>query len=460
MTGKILIVDDVATNRIVLKVKLERACYETLLATNGAEALRQAREARPDLILLDVQLPDIDGVAVCEALRADPATRTIPIVMISAHADPAVKLRALRAGADEFLLKPLNEAILLARLRSLMRMRAAVEELRLRDATCHELGFAEAAESFAHTPRVVLVGGRGGEAVLWKSALAPHLRDGISVADRDTVLADAAADLSPELFVIAADIERAGDGLRLMSELRSRPATRHAAICIVAAPGARDTAAMALDLGANDLVFGDFLGEELALRIGAQIAHKRLSDRLRATVADGLRLAVIDPLTGLYNRRYALPHIERIAERAAQSGRSFAVMVLDIDRFKAVNDTYGHAAGDAVLVEIAARMRASLRDVDMLARIGGEEFLVALPEAGLEAAQIAAERLRRVIAERPVRLAGNGGEIAMTLSVGMAMGGGAGSGTTADAIIKAADLALLHSKTDGRNLVTVSRSAA
>jgi two-component system cell cycle response regulator len=198
--------------------------------------------------------------------------------------------------------------------------------------------------------------------------------------------------------------------------------------------------------------------EEVVIRLRTQIQRKRMADRLRATMADGLRLALIDPLTGLYNRRYALPHITRIAERAQETGRSFAVMLLDLDRFKAVNDTYGHAAGDVVLAEVAQRIRNSLRGVDLVARIGGEEFLVALPDTALDAARGTAERLRRIIADRPIRLPGALGEITVTASVGLAMGGA--DGVAVEQVVDFADQALLGSKSEGRNLVTVSRSAA
>lgn len=458
MAGKILIVDDVATNRIVLKVKLASAAYDTVQAANGADALRLAREARPDLILLDVQLPDIDGISVCERLKADPATRSIPVVMITAFRDPAARLRGLRAGAEEFLTKPLDEHLLLARLRSLLRARETEEELKLRDTTWRDLGFAESAVAFEAPASIVLVGGRRDRAHGWRQDLTRVFGPHVSVLDREEVLADAAALGGTDLFVIPADMDRAGDGLRLMSELRARPGTRHAAVCILVAGEARETAAVALDLGANDLMAEDAPVEEIMIRLRTQIARKRMSDRLRASMADGLRLALIDPLTGLYNRRYALPHVARIAERSQETGRMFAVMLLDLDRFKAVNDTYGHAAGDAVLVEVAQRLRGSLRSVDLVARIGGEEFLVALPDTTLDAARGTAERLRRIIGDRPVRLPGTAGEIAVTASVGLAMGGA--EGVAVEQVVDFADQALLGSKSDGRNLVTVGRSAA
>ena len=456
MAGKILIVDDVATNRIVLKVKLAAAYYETVQAASGAEAIALTREVRPDLVLLDVELPDMDGITVCERLKADPATRDIPVVMITAFHDTARKMEALQAGAEEVFWKPLDEMVLLARLRSLLRARETAEQLGLRDSTYRELGFAEPAPDFAPKALVGLVAGQADTALAWKRALQPHLEDRILVLDREAALGSYPGGRVPDVFVVAADLARPGEGLGLMSDLRSRPATRYSSVCVMLPAERREVAAVALDFGAADLLEDSADPAEMAIRIQTQIARKRQSDRLRASVADGLRLAMTDPLTGLHNRRYALPHLARIAERAEATGRRFAVMVLDLDRFKAINDTLGHAAGDAVLVEVAERLRSNLRAVDLIARFGGEEFLVALPDTTAEAARATAERLCRVVGERPVRLK-EGDSVRVTTSVGLVLGERGSPGV--EELIGLADAALLESKARGRNLVTLADRA-
>ena len=457
MSGRILIVDDVATNRIVLKVKLANARYEVLQAASAAEALSLARSQLPHLILLDVKLPNSDGVEVLRALRADPQTALIPVVMVTAFQDPETRLEALRAGADDFITKPFDELVLLARLRALLRARETVEELRLREATIRDLGLADADLEPEQPFSVALIAALPEQAILWKSALIPLLPAAtVTVFTRDEALMEASTLNAPDAYIIACDLARAGDGLRLMSELRSRPNTRYATICIALPETLRETAAVALDLGASDLLPIDmsapYAAEECAIRLRAQILRKRTLDRQRASVVDGLRLATIDPLTGIFNRRYALPHLRRITERAAQTGRQFAVMVIDVDRFKGVNDTYGHAAGDEVLIDIASRLTMNMREVDMIARIGGEEFLAVMPEITLELARMVAERVCKVISERPVRLR-DGTEIAVTVSIGLAMGRG-GEDVS---IVDDADQALLYSKAEGRNQVTISK---
>jgi two-component system cell cycle response regulator len=460
VAGKILIVDDVATNRIVLKVKLAAAYYETIQASSGKEALGIARSARPDLVLLDVELPDMDGIAICRRLKSDPQTREIPIVMITAFRDNIRKIEALEAGADEVFWKPLDELVLLARLRSLLRARETSEQLGLRDSTYRELGFAEPRQDFASQSLIGLVAGDLKTALNWKQELLPHLSDRMVILDRDGAMSDFRDSAVPDVFLVAADLSQPGEGLRLMSELRSRPATRYSSICMVLSETARETAAVALDLGANDLIEAQADPAEMAQRVRTQIVRKRQADKLRESLADGLRLAMTDPLTGLHNRRYAMPHLARIAERAVAAGRRFAVMVIDLDRFKTINDTYGHAAGDAVLVEVAKRLRANLRVVDLIARIGGEEFLVALPDTTIDAARATAERLRRMLAGMPVMIS-EGCCISVTMSIGLAIGNSKDSeNLSVDRMIALADRALMDSKADGRNQVTVGRSAA
>jgi len=151
-----------------------------------------------------------------------------------------------------------------------------------------------------------------------------------------------------------------------------------------------------------------------------------------------------------------------IAE-AANTGHPFAVMLLDLDRFKAVNDTYGHIVGDDVLIEAGKRLGENLREIDLLARYGGEEFVIALPETGLEGASIAAERLRRVIGEVPICLASHGIEVPVTVSIGVAVFSGGETGNSLPApqnLIEQADAALYASKSDGRNLVTFAGGRA
>ncbi|WP_224815537.1 diguanylate cyclase domain-containing protein [Hasllibacter sp. MH4015] len=455
MAGRILVVDDVATNRIVMKVKLAAACYAVEQAENGADAIRAARESRPDLILLDVMMPDMNGLDVCRALKRDPATADIPIVLITALTDTDAKMDGLEAGADDFLTKPVEEVTLLARVRSLLRARDTVRELEMRDDTVSAMGFAEAATGFTAKQkpgRIALVapGPRG--AVLWKTAINDRLDAEVRIIPREAALAEATATghAAPDVFVISVDLAQRNEGLRLLSDLRSRPGTRHAASIMILPEGDSERAAIALDLGASDVLHDPFDAKELAIRIGVQLDRKRQSDRMRAGVRAGLEAAVTDPLTGLHNRRYALHRMEQML---AQPRPSLAVMMIDLDHFKSVNDRHGHGAGDAVLCEVANRLRAQLRGGDLLARMGGEEFLVALPGCDADHATECAERLRRAVADRPFNMGPTDGERHVTASIGLVLPHDPPGALSPEGLIDRADRALYHAKDQGRDQV-------
>lgn len=466
MGGRVLIADDVATNRIVMKVKLTAAGYLPVVVADGASCLAMARAEPPDLILLDLLLPDMAGTEVLRRLRADPATRRVPVVMFSASHAVDARIEAFRAGADEFLIKPLDDQTLLARVRSLMRAREAVAGLDAGFTAAgggHLLELAEAASPFQRPASVALVLQRPETAMFLKRNLTARMTDQLATVSPDQALAVGLQDgPAPDLFVIDADLAIQGGGLRLMSDLRSRAATRNAGFAIYRGTGSAVLPAMAFDLGANDLISAETAPAEMALRLQRLVALKQEADRLRASVQDGLRLAVIDPLTGLHNRRYGLAQLQAIADRARGTGAAFAVLVADIDRFKSINDRFGHGAGDSVLVEVAQRLRQNLRAGDLIARIGGEEFLIALPDIALAEARSIADRLCAAMSDQPFDVV-RGEALAVTLSIGLAIseaGETPAHVETVTDIFDRADRALMRSKAAGRNQVTISRRAA
>ena len=463
MVGKILIVDDVATNRIVMKVRLTVAGYSPLLAADAATGLRLALSEAPDLILLELSLPDMTGLHLLERLRAEPALRHVPIIVCSPILDAKARCAAFRAGADDFLQKPLDEQSLMARIRSFMRAKDEVEGFSSQHDGLAMSGLAEAQALFYQPGVIALISQRGDVAVKLRRDLAPHLADRVLAMTAEEAMAEGInPGVTPDVFLIESDFNGPGSGLRLMSELRSRTHTRHAAFCVQSGLGAAIGAAVAFDLGAHDFVPHIVPAEELALRMVRLLARKREADAMRASVQDRLRLAMIDSLTGLHNRRYGMAQLAAIADISRRSGQEFAVMVVDLDRFKSVNDRWGHAAGDAVLIEVADRLSRNLRDGDLLARIGGEEFLIALPETSLPLSRSIAERLCHAIEESPVRI-GDFAALNVTVSIGLASSVNSSMPCvkyTVSELIAGADRALLYAKSAGRNQVTISRTAA
>ncbi len=462
MSGQILLVDGSASQRLVLKSRLGAAWYGVSVAVDLAEAAAALALARPDLLLLDLASCGPGLAAFLRMLRGDPATAGIPAVGLCAPDRADLRTAALAAGADDVLPRPVDETVLLSRLRNLLRRRDALSEFAATAPEAAAFGLAEAAAGFEAPGRVAVVMGNPAAAAGLERALAPLLRDRLALLSRAEALADAAQGaVAPDLFLIDADLGGRGGGLKLCVELHGRGAARHAALCLLrpaAAAAAED--AMAFDLGIGDVIAPGTPAAEIALRLRALLRRKRWTDRLRARLRDGLRLAMTDPLTGLHNRRYAEEQLAAIAGRARALGATFAVMVVDLDRFKAVNDVHGHAAGDAVLVEVARRLKATLRGDDLLARIGGEEFLVVLPGVGLAEAEAVAGRLCAAMQERGFVLPSGRG-LLLTASIGLALGNdGAAAGEGVVSVIERADQALLRSKSAGRNQVTISRKVA
>ncbi len=456
MIGKILIVDDVSSNRIVFKVKLMAAGYQTVATADGDVALRLALVERPDIILLSLSL----GMAALQALKAHPQTRRIPVIVVAPQAQAAQRLQALRCGAEDFMIRPIDDQTLQARLRAVMRMRQALASMGgAADQGLGLLGLAEPAQTFALPGQIALVLPQADKALRLRRDLAGMGQDRFVIMAPEEVHTNPAG-AAPDVFLLHADLGATGGGLRVMSELLSRNSTRTASFCIWAPDTALTLSATAFDLGAHEVVDETMPTDELALRLHRLVARKREGDRLRASVADGLRMAVYDPLTGLHNRRYGMAQLAAIAERAGGAANEFAVLVVDIDRFKSVNDRWGHAAGDAVLIEVARRLSHSLRPLDLLARIGGEEFLIALPATPLADAQAIAQGLCRAVDGCAVVLA-DGTRAEVTISIGMTTGGGGPADPVqASELVAQADRALMHSKAHGRNQVTIVRRAA
>jgi two-component system cell cycle response regulator len=211
--------------------------------------------------------------------------------------------------------------------------------------------------------------------------------------------------------------------------------------------------AKGLDLGANDYLVRPVDRNELLARVRTQIRRKRLQDRLHENYSRSLSLALTDELTGLYNRRYVFAHMTELMARLSEGSAATTVMMFDIDHFKQVNDRYGHLAGDDVLRELAKRALHNVRSVDLVGRLGGEEFVVVMPETNLGGATIVADRLRLAVADEPF-LVGTGDKLPVTISIGLAITGQPED--TLEALLKRVDDALYAAKNGGRNRVVAA----
>lgn len=465
MHGKVLIIDPIATNRIVLRVKLAASHYDVLQAETIADAVRAIRKSMPDLILFSGTATDGGPLRLMARLQKTPAAGKVPVIALSCCASAADRMRMLAAGVDDVMQKPVDDALLVARVRSLVRAYASGSEWQLRDDTSRALGFAEATATFGSAQRVKLVTHSIKGIGPWQSALRGRTAAQVSACLPAHAVSGSADDDETDAFVFLVEPGADAEMLSLLATIRSHASTRHSAIMVILSKVNTALGAQMLDMGANDLMcFGPDVSE-VAQRLGTLLARKRQDDALRDTVRSGVEAAISDPLTGLHNRRYAMPHLARVAERSLRAKKPFAVMVADMDHFKLINDTYGHAAGDAVLVETANRLRENLRAVDLIARIGGEEFMIVLPGTNLASAKSAATRLCRVIGKRPFDLPGLDTPLLATVSIGMTVCDPVALTSvkcahSAEALLQRADKALYGAKAKGRNRVALNRPAA
>ena len=338
-------------------------------------------------------------------------------------------------------------------------------EWTLREGTSRALGFGEAIATFSPAQTVRIIAEDQSSATPWITALSDRINARTVFAKPATAVSDAEPGRTPDAFVLVIGSDEGPQMLQLLATIRSQANSRHCAILAVLDSDYATLGAQMLDMGANDLMRCTRSSEELALRLEALLSRKMVTDSLRDTVRSGIEAAVIDPLTGLHNRRYAMPHLSRIAERATRTGKPYAVMIADMDHFKRINDTLGHAAGDAVLVETARRLKENLRAVDLVARIGGEEFLIVLPGIGLGNARKAAKRLCQIIQDTPFEVPDRTAPVNATISIGMTVidpvnGTQSTVAQKPEALLDRADKALYGAKAKGRNRVILSRPAA
>lgn len=452
MTARVLVVDDILANVKLLQAKLTAEYFEVITAMNGADALEIAERAQPDIILLDVMMPGMDGFEVCRRLKSNQLTQHIPVVMVTALDQPSDRVNGLEAGADDFLTKPVNDTALFARVKSLVRLKMLTDELRSRASTSERMGLVEDElnlDSLADiSGRILLVEDRVGSVERIETALGES--NTLQVAADPQAALFAAAEEEWDLVLVSLSLKEF-DGLRLCSQLRSLDRTRNIPILIIVEP--EDTARMlrGLDIGVNDYIARPVDKNELKARARTQLRKRRFAEQLRANVTQSMEMAVTDALTGLYNRRYMEGHLNTLVSDAAQRGKAISLLIMDIDYFKAVNDTHGHDVGDEVLRELARRIRETIRGIDMACRLGGEEFVIVLPETDMALAYHIAERVRQSICNKTFPIPSAGINLDVTISIGIA--GLEEPEDNADTILKRADKALYRAKRDGRNRV-------
>ncbi len=458
MSARVLVVDDIPANVKLLDAKLGAEYFDVVTATNGIDALAICERGEADIVLLDVMMPGMNGFEVCRRLKNSATTAHIPVVMVTALDQPSDRLKGLDAGADDFLTKPIDDTALFARVRSLVRLKSVTDELRQRALASRQLGIADplaaAAAETGLNGRVLLIEDR--------PLIAQRLVQALSAFHSIETETDAQAALTRaaegdfEIVLVSLDLQNY-DGLRLCSQLRSLERTRNLSVLLLGEAEDRARVLRGLEIGAHDFLVRPIDRNELLARARTLVRRKRFAERLRDSVQSSMEMAVMDQLTGLHNRRYLDSRLSMLFDESALKARALSLLVLDVDRFKVVNDSWGHDAGDEVLREFADRIRACTRGIDLVARMGGEEIVVVLPDTALDAARAVAERIREKVEGEPFQIQRGERAIAITVSIGVASRRAGDAGPIE--MMKRADEAVYRAKAAGRNRVIVASAA-
>jgi two-component system cell cycle response regulator len=451
VTARILVVDDSHASVLLLKAQLTAQYFEVVTAADGAEAFARLEEDQPDLVLLDALMPGIDGFEVCRRIKASPATTHVPVVMVTSLDEPEHRISALEAGADEYLTKPLEPVAFFAVVRSLIRTKLMVDELRKQEQTGHDAGLEDESDASvldegSADSRVLVIADDRALADEMRYALSPKHQVHVEKDSEDALLLVRRA----ELDLIMVDLALEGDGLRVCSRLRSLEETRRTPLLAIARNHGIEARVRALEIGANGIVTPPVHAGELLARVEAYVRRKRYAEHLRKNLRRSIERAVVDPLTSMHNRGYLQRHLGPLVAQNVERGRPVSLVILDVDHFKQVNDTYGHDVGDEVLREVARRIAASIRGLDLCCRFGGEEFVAAFSGVDPKVAHSIGERLRSKMASEPFPISTERGPLSVTISIGVAT---SGPDDTAETLLRRADAALYRAKKEGRNRV-------
>ena len=452
MTAKVLVVDDIKANVKLLEARLSAEYFEILTAYSGPEALEVLEEERVDVILLDVMMPGMDGFEVCQHLKRNPETQHIPVIMVTALDTPQDRLRGLEVGADDFLTKPVDDIALVTRVKNLARLKMLTDEMTMRAETGNQMGLNQ-----PNTPlfsevdwegKILIVEDQPRSAERISKTLSRSHTTVIEANPQEALFR--LADQQFDLLVISLDLQGV-DGLRLCGQVRSLERTRNLPILIIVNPEDKARLMRGLDMGVNDYMVRPICANEMMARVNTQIRRKKYADYLRNCLETRVELAVTDALTGLHNRHYLETHLKTLFEDARSRSKNLALLMTDIDFFKSVNDSFGHDVGDNVLKEFARRIKANIRSIDLACRIGGEEFVIVMPDTSLTECYKIAERLRKAIETEAFVSGQQDNALEITTSIGITALDP--SVTSLEQLLKKADKALYCAKRDGRNRV-------
>ena len=470
LAPKILVADDDQALTRTLSWILKENDYEVVTVTNGEHLLDRLRGDQYDLLLLDIMMPGSDGLQLLERVKSDPSLRHVPVLMISSMPPEEATVRALGLGAADFIPKPFRVRELLARVKAHLRVGRELNQARAEARTrsemvdiLQEVTASLKPEEIYHIlvrrvarglkiSKCSLIFATPGEeeATVVASYENPMLRDlriGLArypeirraLDTRQTVLV---TDVATDPLYAEARAEWEQEGWRVPT--RSAIAIPFVMKDQRAGVFFLRTTAEDTPLNKSDMAFADQV-----IKAAAQSLDKAYDLESAVIGREQMKqLAETDPLTETYNRRALAEKLVQELERASRYGTSLACLMIDVDNFKNINDTYGHLTGDSVLRQLGEILRREQRTVDIVARYGGEEFVVLLPETALPGARIFAERVLKKVASQNFGQADR--VVHVTISIGVACYPDP-QVQDGEGLLTLADQRLYRAKMEGRN---------
>jgi two-component system cell cycle response regulator len=452
---KVLIADDSPVALASLEKILSTGLFQTIMATNGKEALDRAVCELPDLILLDVMMPEVNGFEVARTLKQDSRTHSIPIIMVTALHDPENEQAGREAGAEEYLSKPVRPQELLARANSLIALRQYRDQLTIRNNSQWSFIVDKHSddggpELHKEQPLVLLVEDNESDAELVRHFLKdlPFRLERLSNGEEAVELCR-----TGRVDMMLLDILLPGlNGFEVCRRVRSSDKGRDLPIVVITCLEDMDSRLKCLELQADDFLVKPIVGRELQARVKILLEKKSQLDKLRSHYEEALNSAIVDWLTGLYNHGYFKKFLDLEIKKSLRQRYPITLIMIDVDNFKTVNDVYGHPTGDVILQELAQVVRKSVREVDLVARYGGDEFAVVLPYSDNHCALLVARRIDEAIKTHGFSPQAPAQKTLLTVSMGVA--GYPQDAVHVDELIHSADQKLYTAKTKGKNQIS------
>lgn len=450
---RILIIDDEPLNIKLLEGLLPGDKFEILRAFDGKTGLEKAVEQAPDLILLDLMMPGIDGYEVTRRLKSDPALKEVPIIIITALGGVDDKLKALEAGADEFLNKPIQRVEILSRIRSLILTRQLGEQYLTRTQAegLFRAGGTDSPQKAPASPsqKVLIVDNDPQEA-----RLIQHYLSGFPV---QTELAQNGEEglkrlLQNDIDLVLLDVLLPGmDGFAVLRHLRKREPTLNTQVLFITCLADLESRAKSFEIGVDELLIKPVNGHELKVRVDRLLHKKRLLDRLSRSDENAFQEGITDPATGLYNRSYLRHFLDLEIRRSLRQKYPLSLLMCTPEDFPKARLARDSASGNRILREVGRALKDNFREIDLVAHCGEEVFAVVMPYTDPKGAAAGAGRIRKTIQNRPALPGSNSAGANLRLSVGIAVYPSRERGV--DDFIRKADEALYQARVEGQGRI-------